>query len=77
MGNGSFKIYQHAEKASILTRMVDNPDKFYLLIVEPKRNVDGMVEDLNLSCEDVSDLMKKNNPTFFGTSMKITFRANH
>ena len=74
MGNGSFKIYQNAEKAFILTRMVDTPEKFYLLIVTPKRNKDGMVVDLDLACEDISVEMKEDNPNFWGTSIRVVFK---
>lgn len=74
MGNGTFKMYQHASRVFVLTRTTNNPDHCYLLIIEPVRNVDsGLIEDLRLDCHDVSAWMGTYNPAFFGTSFKILF----
>lgn len=72
MGNGSFKIYQDAYQVSLLTRLTEDSNKFYLLVIKPKRTKAGLVEDLECIIEDVSETMR--NKAFWGTSIKITFK---
>jgi ATP-dependent Lon protease len=38
MGNGSQKMYKQAEKVLVLTRMVEDPNKVYLLEITPVRD---------------------------------------
>src|SRR5205823_3808984 len=75
MGNGTFKLYQDATAVTFLTRSVRDPNKVFLLLVEPERNSDGLVADLKLRCCNVS------NPStfpafkdFFGTKISVLFR---
>jgi len=74
MGNGTFKIYQHATKVLLLTRMILDPNKVYLLMIRPMRSATtNLIEDLSWDCFDVSQIIEKTNPNFFGTSFKIIF----
>lgn len=72
MGNGSFKMYQKAEIVQILTRTTSNQNICYLLTIEPQRSLQsGLVEDLRLTCRNVSSITPE---TFRGTSITITFQ---
>lgn len=71
MGNGSFKMYQKAEIVQVLTRTTSNQNRCYLLTIEPQRSSqNGLVEDLKLTCQNVSSITPS---SFRGTSIKITF----
>lgn len=75
MGNGSFKLYQRAQEATILTRPINKPEKAYMLHVTPLRNKDSnLVEDLQLKVAEVSSLIPQN---FFGTSIKLLLESEH
>jgi len=74
MGNGSFKMYQDAEQVSFLTRLTEDPNKFYLLIIKPNRSAQKVTE-LELACKDISEYMLKHNNDFWGTEIKIIFQS--
>lgn len=72
MGNGSFKMYQYAQVVHVLTRTTNNPEICYLLTIEPIRSPHtNLVEDLKLTCKNVSKLVA---PGFRGTSITITLQ---
>lgn len=76
MGNGSFKMYQNAEKVAVLTRLLEKPDKAYLLTITPHRDAAGLVQDLCLTCDEVPVSVLGVNSAFFGTSIRILFRSS-
>lgn len=72
MGNGTFKLYQDAAGVIFMTRSVRKPDQLFALQVEPIRNEDGLVQDLEIKCSDVSHLEAYKD--FFGTRICVLFR---
>lgn len=75
MGNGSFKMYQHAEVVNILTRSTKDNGKCFWLAIRPIRSKDTKnVQDLELAWHDVSDHIASQAPDFFGTAMTIKFQ---
>jgi hypothetical protein len=71
MGNGSFQIYRDAEQVTLLTRLVEDPDKFYFVRILPIRE-GGEVVDLSIKICDVSSQFV--NSAFLGTQIRILFK---
>src|SRR5262249_7630034 len=76
LGNGSFKIYQDAERVHLTTRLLSDPARAFVLEAVPIRDATtGRVIDLDLRVADVSKQVADRRPGFFGTQLDICFRA--
>lgn len=71
MGNGTFKIYQDAKSVVVTTRLISDPNSIFILHITPHRNLDGLVDDLDLVCTQKK--VDEKWQDFWGTRFEILF----
>nr|NGX58413.1 hypothetical protein [Chlamydiota bacterium] len=71
MGNGLFKMYQKAQQVVVTIRLLDDPDKVYMVTIVPIRD-SGKVVDLQLRWIDVSEKVDQH---FVGTKIQLLFQG--
>lgn len=74
MGNGLFKIFQQAERVSVVTRLTSNDTLMYILDVFPVRDeISHLAGDLNLKLVEIKKDENGFEKDFYGTAIHIQF----
>jgi len=74
MGNGLFKIFQQADRVSVVTRLTDKDQSMYILDIVPERNkISNLAEDLNLKLVEIKKEDQGFEKDFYGTAIHVKF----